>query len=284
MFSPSLSEYERALVPLNSEKGQIFAAHLSDAALPRLCAASDSYEAQSEPSWCGMAAIRMGLRTLSALFPDRLSHDVANAFTQDVICSIEQQARGQPSTARGLRAGLSLAEAAALLADLGLHGILHVRLRSAADAKFEAGASLDLAAADQVMLVNVLRQVRGQSTGHWMVVCATTHVNGDTWALILDPAANKLGPHWLPEAMLLSSMATLNYRGEGESALSKKPLRCVSRISLTCTVCLSIRTAFARSARGYLALSLVDATPAVPPLNASQSVGAARSERDPQFG
>ena len=67
------SEYERALVPLESEHGQVLAASLPDFALPRLCAATEYFEAQIEASWCCIAAFRMALRALASLARSTLS-------------------------------------------------------------------------------------------------------------------------------------------------------------------------------------------------------------------
>ena len=49
---------------------------------------------------------------------------------------------------------------------------------------------------------------------------ASVQWGGAWWALALDPAAHKLGPHWLPESLLLSTMCTLNSRGEARGYLS----------------------------------------------------------------
>ena len=220
------SDYERHLVPLASPQGQALAAYLQDAALSRVCAASDAFVAQIEPTWCGLASISTALQTLRTLHPSFRS----KAESQEELFEVERAARG-PSlgpSSRQLRGGLSLAEGEALAARL-LRGTAWqdaLRRHSADDAHSFAGAlGADLddlaSTAGKILLVNVLRQVQGAWTGHWMVVAAAiVDPSGEVWALALDPAAHKLGPHWLPESLLLSTMCTLNYRGEARGYLS----------------------------------------------------------------
>lgn len=215
------SEYERALVPLESEHGQALAASLPDFALPRLCAATEYFEAQIEASWCCIAAFRMALRALAALAPSVLSSEIVAAYTQETLFQIEQAARGQQGASRQLGGGVSLAEGELLLADLGLQGALRVQRHCADEESFGSSLEADLASrAQQLLCVNVLRQVQGRWTGHWQVVVASAQVGGDAWALVLDPAAHKLGPHWLPHSTLLNCMATRNVRGEARGYLA----------------------------------------------------------------
>ena len=213
------SDYERALVPLESAQGQALAAALADALLPRMCAASEAFESQQEGSWCGLAAICTALKALASLEPNLLSADAASALSQECLFGIEQEARRAPPSSRQLAAGLSLAEGELLLADLGLP-MLRSRRQPADDPTFAETLAMDLSSTrNQIMLVNVLRQVGGVWTGHWMTCAASVHSRGECWVLVLDPAAHKLGPHWLPEGMLLSTMATRNVRGEARGYL-----------------------------------------------------------------
>ena len=53
-----------------------------------------------------------------------------------------------------------------------------------------------------------------------MLVAGSVRVAGERWILMLDPAAHKLGPHWLPELLIISAMATLNYRHEARGYLA----------------------------------------------------------------
>ena len=215
-MEPSL--YERHLAALDSQRGQALAAMLHDAALPRVCAASDAFEAQLEPTWCGLASILTGLRTLAALEP--MLHAVPH--TQESLFEHER-ALGHPVSARQLRGGLSLAEGerllSALLQDLGWQHAVSLRRQSADDVELFAAllwSDLDAMAcsASTVLLVNVLRQVQGVWTGHWMVCAAAVLEPDGAQALALDPAAHKLGPHWLPHSVLLSSMCTSNALGQ----------------------------------------------------------------------
>ena len=114
------SDYERALMPLESAERQQLSARLADAALPRLLAACDAFEPQQEGSWCCLAAFVTALRTLATLEPQSLSSDITAAYSQEGLFEIERRARNMPSTARALPAGVSLAEGEMLLADLGL--------------------------------------------------------------------------------------------------------------------------------------------------------------------
>lgn len=71
-----------------------------------------------------------------------------------------------------------------------------------------------------LLVVNVLRHVQGHWTGHWMVVGARASVGGENYVLLLDPAAHKLGPHWLPQEILAATMRTVNSRGEARGYLA----------------------------------------------------------------
>ena len=238
------SEYERSLVPLDSEAGQSYAARLSDAHAARLAQLLDAFEPQAYGSWCGLAAATCALKVLG----------VGNGITQAALFEealiVTRSATGQ------LTAGLSLADLEALMVRSLRHkpffGLASVRSASAADPALLASAldadlaedganaysanydssgctvrsvasphtAADLPPPPPILLVNVLRTVQGSTTGHWMIAAGSVRVGGERWVLVLDPAAHKLGPHWLPELALISCMATLNSRGEPRGYLA----------------------------------------------------------------
>ena len=157
---------------------------------------------------CALAAIVCAVRTLS---PSTTAH-----ITQERLF---HHVTGGAATSRGLRSGISLSECESLLASLALPTSVRFRLQQADDPElFSAVFSADLqeiSNGKKLLLVNVLRQLKGTWTGHWMVCAARAAVeSGETWALALDPAAHKLGAHWLPDGLLLSAMCTRNTRNE----------------------------------------------------------------------
>ena len=216
LVQPPPSDYERSLCLLDSPEGQLLAAHIDDSSLQYVVAACDSFEAQIEGSWCALAAIVCACKALS----------LTSALPEMTQVALFQHVTGSTATSGGLRAGISLGECEQLLASLGLRhasesgpATCQIRSVSANDANaFAAVLCADLgevASGSKLMLVNVLRQVKGIWTGHWMVVAARVTTNtGDSWALVLDPAAHKLGAHFLPEGTLVAAMCTLNSRGE----------------------------------------------------------------------
>ena len=219
-----MSDYERIAVPLESPRGQELTAWLADDALRKLFALHDAFEPQKEGTWCGLCSLAIALRGLAVLHPERLKESVfpskPSELTQDFLFEKERQSRSVWATAtsgRQLQSGLSLAECENLVKRLGR---VNARRQSADELGFFSSLSSDLTASDhQVVLVNLLRCVKGSWTGHWMVIAAGVRrvlENGeeDAWALILDPAAHKMGPHWLPVDLLASCMITENNRGE----------------------------------------------------------------------
>jgi len=240
-----MSDYERSLIPLDSEAGQSYAARLSDGHAARLAQLLDAFEPQAYGSWCGLAAAACALQVLGA---------TASATTQAAL--FKEALIVTRSTTGQLTAGLSLADLEALiirsLRERRLETVASVRCASAADPAMlastldadlaEEGASTysanydssdhaarsavdcdlaaDLPPPPPILLVNVLRTVQGSTTGHWMLAAGSVRVGGERWVLVLDPAAHKLGPHWLPELVLISCMATLNSRGEPRGYLA----------------------------------------------------------------
>ena len=83
------------------------------------------------------------------------------------------------------------------------------------DAHLQDALSLDLLLGelDTVILINFLRFLRGSWTGHWAVIGGVSHDRNGAHVLILDVAAHKTGPHWLPLSLLVSCICTRNSLG-----------------------------------------------------------------------
>lgn len=228
-YDPAL--YETALVPLDSELGHAHAARMSDAWAARSAALVEAYEAQQEGSWCALASTAIALKALLRA--------PAIAPTQEWLFALLDESRhreGRPlGSGRQLVNGVSLAEQAAHLHEvavaLGLGGGAdhEAPALSARCVAGEAGAEAleaallsecGLCAAEEaapaaVLQVNMLRLVQGRWDAHWSVLSgACVAADGRPWALVLDVAAAKLAPHWLPLSMLAGTMATRNQFGK----------------------------------------------------------------------
>ena len=259
---PPLSDYERTLVPLESEAGQTFAARLSDEGTSYLCLLLDSFEAQIEGSWCGLAVTAAALKVLKAW--GDCEAFVALPTQQHLF---EEALAVTRATKRALSSGMSLAEVEELVARrLRQHAMravvrlvdgggdptqLSLAFRDDLEA-FGSGSS-DANTPRRLLLVNLVRHVKGQSTGHWLLIAGSVRIADERWILLLDPAAHKLGnppplhtarserifvncvcqslvsipaqisgagPHWLPELLLISAMASLNFRHESRGYLA----------------------------------------------------------------
>lgn len=225
-FLPSMAHetmlYEQALVPLESEVGQAYTSHLSDIVLPRTTLLIDAFEPQQSASWCGLACVRMAMKVLVG--PD--IGRPALPSQRDLLEMARSWSAARHIDRDALRAGISLSELEAFLTKVLASDpqmqFAHANVcrRDATDpALFGAAlvSDLDDVASQQhspILLVNLLRYVAGAWSGHWMVVAGSVRVGGEQWVLMLDPAAHKLGPHWLPRSTLASAMCTFNSRGE----------------------------------------------------------------------
>ena len=214
------SEYERAMVPLESETGQALVAHMGDDDVVRLSRLLDAFEPQQYGSWCGLAVLSTVLKVLGAA---RLPTQAA-LFESALIMQ-------QRTKARQLNGGLSLADLYELTKQsLAQHGIqASVRREAAADpvlltSAFDADCGdihpHSATTTPPLLMINLIRTVGGATTGHWVLAAGSVHVGGECWVLILDPAAHKLGPHFLPDLHLISCMSTLNVRGEPRGYLA----------------------------------------------------------------
>lgn len=231
------SDYERAMLLLDCDAGQQFSAHLSDEGATQLWLLLNSFEPQQHGAWCGLAVAATALKALGAIEPP-----TQTALFEEAL--VVQRMTVQ----RQLNGGLSLDDLRQLmLRSLQRHNLsVGVRCVSAANPELLAssldadliegassasrgaggGARPDAAAALRpLLLVNLIRTLGGSTTGHWVLVGGAVRVGGERWVLILDPAAHKCGPHWLPELQLIACMATLNVRGEprGYLALESYP-------------------------------------------------------------
>lgn len=218
---PEPSAYERSMHMLSSDVGQDLAARLDDTSAARLALLLDVYEAQIEGAWCGLAVTATALKVLAVLAerprtPTATQHQL---FEQALVVTRAQTRR--------LPAGISMAELEVLVdAHTPAFGARVRRVDGGGDATLLASAlDADLndtvGAAPPLILVNLIRHVKGQTTGHWMLIGGSVQTApGERWILMLDPAAHKLGPHWLPELLLVSAMATLNSRGEPRGYLA----------------------------------------------------------------
>ena len=72
------------------------------------------------------------------------------------------------------------------------------------------------------MLSDESSSASGSQCGSAILCAACARVDeGDAaWVLLLDPAAHKLGPHWLPQEILAATMCTVNSRGEARGYLA----------------------------------------------------------------
>lgn len=232
------------MVLLSSEAGQHFAARMSDSGVARLTLLLDYFQPQEYGSWCGLAAAACamnafgGATTQAALFEEALI--VTRSATRQLAAGLsladletligralqqQQQQRGiGPATVRKASAAdpaLLTSSLDADLAEMPVAGTYSANYESSGNVSRSADAA-DAYSADPppVLLVNVLRTVKQATTGHWMLVAGSVRVGEERWVLVLDPAAHKLGPHWLPELTLISCMATVNFRGEPRGYLA----------------------------------------------------------------
>ena len=215
--SSQSSSYELGLVHLDSDRGQQFAARLDDENAAWLTQLLDAFEAQQHGSWCALAVDALILKVLRA----ENSSDASNATTapnQEQL--LDDALVVTRANKRQLPAGISLQENFELvsgLLDTHARGSASVfKVDSADPALLASALDTDLASRPHsVIIANLLRQVKGSITGHWVVVAGSIRTADDEeWILILDPAAHKLGPHWLPKMLLIAAMATVNHRGE----------------------------------------------------------------------
>jgi hypothetical protein len=77
----------------------------------------------------------------------------------------------------------------------------------------QLGLDLLAAEAEGALLLNFLRRLHGSWTGHWAVVGGVAFGDAQTYVLILDVAAHKAGPHWVPLPLLVRCICTLNSHG-----------------------------------------------------------------------
>lgn len=239
MGDPQL--YETLMVPLESPRGATLAASMSDGWAARCSHLISCYEPQVHGAWCALASTVIALRALG--FVD--------------VPSQQQLFDRHIAALGGMRNGISLTQLDTLLSSLVASTDVAVSLRVGHEST-ELAQTLhtDLLtgeADDSVLLVNFLRLLGGQWTGHcefptlgtqaflsgwyrWLlpawsdclrpscalpagsIACGLGFEEGpgsEPFVLILDVAAHKVStPHWVPLGTLAQCICTRNRFGE----------------------------------------------------------------------
>lgn len=209
---PDPGSYEAHMVPLDSTRGQALAASLTDGWASRAAELVACFEPQEHGAWCALASSAIALRALgaSAVPSQRQLYD--------------------RHFAAGMRNGVSLTQLHALMQETLLAALaVDVALRIGDDgARLVETLSADLLLGEadgSVVLINFLRQLGGHWTGHWSVLggIAFDEVDGEPYALVLDVAAHKAAPHWVPLPLLAACICTRNRFGESRGYLRLAP-------------------------------------------------------------
>ena len=200
------ADYGTQLVPLDSAAGQRLALTMSEGWRVRASLLHAAFEPQQEGSWCALASTVVALRAMRSTVPEGL---VALPTQRQLFD--EYQPRG----------GVSLSELDAVLrsvADLRCSGLLRVELHAGHEREMlhnDLFNDLLLGEADNsTILINYMRLLNGMWTGHWSVLGGLALDGEKSYALVLDVAAHKVAVHWIPLAMLVACICTLNSRGE----------------------------------------------------------------------
>lgn len=170
----------------------------------------DAYQAQVYVSYCGVAS---GVSVLGAL---GLKTDQSDFFSDEA-----SRVRSRTSVMFG---GMSLAELGGLLASHGLH----VSVRHADEFGIDDFRNVvirNLASPDDYLLVNYQRDALGQGrVGH---ISPLSAYDSDTDSvLIMDTAAHKYPPTWVPLDLLYAAMNTTDSSSgkmRGYIDVSRKP-------------------------------------------------------------
>lgn len=157
-------------------------------------ALAESYVAQALTSYCGVAT---GVAVLGAL---GMPSDQRAFFTTEA-----SEVRSNIFVVFG---GMSLANLAGLLRSHGLEADLQYAKQADPD-EFRAVLRRNLANADDYVVVNYQREVLGQgAVGHISPIAAYDALSDS--ALVLDTAAHKYPPTWVPVDLLFSAMDTID--------------------------------------------------------------------------
>lgn len=212
------SHYSSRLVLLSSPAGQRLAASLTVTGGSRLRTLLSLFEAQEEQSWCGYAALRVALRACGAAAV--LSQSELHGLRSTLAEQEAENVRGGASSLAG--GGLSIAQLARLARPLLEASALNLEQQHGDPASPPAFGS-QLAAAvshasdsdsGSIVLLNFLRQLDGWRGGHWVVAGGLAHdAEGTAFVLLLDVAAHRIGPHWLPLGLLAALCSTVNVHG-----------------------------------------------------------------------
>lgn len=205
------SSYEKHLVLLESKTGQQLAACMTDGWAERCALLLSMFEAQKEGSWCSFASTRIAFRAMGVT--DMSQRQLLDAFYRtDRMNS-------------GVSLGMLNRFLRTLTAELGADVVVQCAAGEDYNSLLTAlGSDLLLAEADgSVLLINFLRLLRGSWMGHWSVLGGISHDGPLAYALVIDVAAHRIGPHWVPLPLLASCIATRNGLGEARGYLRLAP-------------------------------------------------------------
>lgn len=155
---------------------------------------SKTYQAQSIVSYCGVAT---SVSVLEA-FGNKMSQD-------DFFISDTNNVRSRLSVVFG---GMSLPDLAGLLTVHGLRVSLNYANQFNVD-EFRNTVETNLANANDYLIVNYQREALGQGkVGHISPLAA--YVRETDSVLVMDTAAHKYPPTWVPIEMLYNGMKTID--------------------------------------------------------------------------
>ena len=211
------SAYEAHMVLSDSAPGRHLASCMSASWASQSASIFSSFEAQEAGWWCAFASLRIALRVLAA---SGTTDSVGLIMSQRELAAayIERSEAG---------GGVSLAMLEAFVRSLSVEELLWPAV-DVQCVKGEAHSSLvaslrdDLERAEtdgSVLLVNILRLLGGHRTGHWSVLAGLAQHGPAAYALVLDVAAHKVQPHWLPLSFLARCICTRNSLGRARGYL-----------------------------------------------------------------
>lgn len=187
----ALEPLDPGLIPLTSAEG---ARMLEESGSRDAAPLRSAFQAQLRRSWCGVASIA----TVLTAFGQPL--DQHGVFTDEA-----RTVRGPVATTAG---GMTLAQLSRLLSAHGRPTAL--QHAGASDvAAFRAQLRAEFADPGDLLLVNYHRAGVGQEGGGHISPIAAWHEATDR-VLILDVAAHRYPPVWVPTAQLFAAMNTVD--------------------------------------------------------------------------
>ena len=199
----------RHLPALSSPAGrQLFGEALAAGGLKSYFALAETYETQSEPSFCGITTLSMSLNALGVdprrrwkgvwrWYTDAMleSHVPLETFERDGMSFDEFAgvARWNGAEARPVRAGDSTVDA----------------FREAVNSACVGEDGSDGELVDGVLVASYNRGVLGQTgEGHFSPIAGLAPTSD--MVLVMDTARFKYPPHWVPTSLLWRAMADIN--------------------------------------------------------------------------